>query len=202
MAILALFASNTFAATAAEVEAGKLFKKSVDSSKVSQIANFAMDVYIKNDARLLPFKGVMRGLLTKLIVVDDSIKRQYVSIYTDNYSEDELRAINQFYATEIGQKMIRLNPSLVEKFYDVWARRFQELKPRIEQIINGEIEGYEIEEVIKEEPAASDEMLLHERLQPIQKPQNNALKQLPEKKYACRCYHNIFTIQKNDEPRF
>lgn len=61
----------------------------------------------------------------------ESVKEDYVKIYTDVFAEDEIRALVDFYKSPIGQKLVAKQPELMEKSMELSQKRFMETMPRL-----------------------------------------------------------------------
>jgi hypothetical protein len=64
----------------------------------------------------------------------DKIKDDYISIYAETFSEEELRAISAFYRTPAGQTYIRKMPLLMKKSVALSQRKMPEILNRMKQI--------------------------------------------------------------------
>jgi hypothetical protein len=74
----------------------------------------------------------------------DAIKEDLVTIYMTTYTEDEIRAISDFYKSEAGQKFLDKMPQLTQKSFAMTQRKQKEI---IKEIV---VLTKEMEEKIKE----------------------------------------------------
>ncbi len=63
----------------------------------------------------------------------ESIKGEYINLYTSLFSESELTALLEFYETPIGRKYIEVQPLLVQESFEINRKRMNELMPVIQQ---------------------------------------------------------------------
>lgn len=82
----------------------------------------------------------------------DDIRMDMIKIYTDAFTEDELRELIAFYTSGVGQKSINLMPILMQKGAAVGQKRAllhqDELKQRIEDVMAGHLEEPEPEPAV------------------------------------------------------
>ena len=65
----------------------------------------------------------------------DKIKDDYIRIYADTFTEEELKGIVRFYKTPIGQKFIEKTPELMRKSMEISQKQMRELMPKIQKMI-------------------------------------------------------------------
>lgn len=61
----------------------------------------------------------------------DTFKEMMVVIYADNYSLDDIKGLNQFYSTPLGQKVISTMPTVMQQSMAVGQRWGQSMGPEI-----------------------------------------------------------------------
>lgn len=66
------------------------------------------------DPEMKPYEDVLRTWMRK-IWAEANIDQQFVRLYMDNFSEDELRQISAFYKTPVGQKSLQKLPELMQQ---------------------------------------------------------------------------------------
>ncbi len=67
----------------------------------------------------------------------DKIKDDYISIYAETFTEDELRAVSAFYRTPAGRTYIRKMPVLMKKSLALSQRKMPEILGRMQQLTAG-----------------------------------------------------------------
>ena len=65
----------------------------------------------------------------------DKIKDDYIRIYADTFTEEELKGIVRFYKTPIGQKFIEKTPELMRRSMEISQKQMRELMPKIQKMI-------------------------------------------------------------------
>ena len=61
----------------------------------------------------------------------EGVKEDYVKIYIAVFTEEEIRALINFYQSPIGQKLVSKQPELMEKSMELSQKRFMEIMPRL-----------------------------------------------------------------------
>jgi hypothetical protein len=62
------------------------------------------------------------------------IKNDYVGLYTDAFTEQELRQLIQFYSTPLGQKVVEKMPVLMEQSMQVGQKKMMKIMPDIQAL--------------------------------------------------------------------
>ena len=62
------------------------------------------------------------------------IKNDYVGLYTDAFTEQELRQLIQFYGTPLGQKVVEKMPVLMEQSMQVGQKKMMKIMPEIQAL--------------------------------------------------------------------
>jgi hypothetical protein len=65
----------------------------------------------------------------------DAMKAQYIKLYDDTYTEDEISGILMFYQSEPGQAMLAKAPTLMTNMVALVQKRMAELKPEMDKMI-------------------------------------------------------------------
>ena len=65
----------------------------------------------------------------------DNLKDDYISIYAETFTEEELKGIIKFYKTPIGQKFVKETPELMKRSMEISRKQMKELMPKIKSII-------------------------------------------------------------------
>ena len=64
------------------------------------------------------------------------VEPEFVKLYSDTYSEEELDGILAFYHSPAGQAMLAKAPELTEKSIEISRRRMAALTPKIQQLVD------------------------------------------------------------------
>ena len=65
----------------------------------------------------------------------DALKPQLVAIYTEAFTEAELREITAFYKTPAGQKAVTVMPELMQKGMTMGQKAVQDHLPELQEAI-------------------------------------------------------------------
>lgn len=87
-------------------------------SGLTDFLNKNIDIIAQNNKSMTPEKVATAKKSNQRLVskIDMEIFRdKIVSLYTKNYTEVEIDAINAFYRSPVGKKMSRLNPKMMEE---------------------------------------------------------------------------------------
>jgi uncharacterized protein len=79
---------------------------------------------------LAQFDDIMREFLERYLSWEE-LRPEYVRLYTDIYSEAELREMQAFYRTPLGQRMIATMPELMIRSSEISQRRMQAHMPEL-----------------------------------------------------------------------
>jgi hypothetical protein len=93
-----------------------------------------VDLQVKTNPQLAPFKEVMKKFLNKHMSMN-SLKDDMITIYTGAFTEDELNEITKFYKTPTGKKMIEKLPDLMAKGMQLGVQRVQANQEELRQML-------------------------------------------------------------------
>jgi hypothetical protein len=65
----------------------------------------------------------------------DTMKADYIKLYDDTYTEDEISGILMFYQSAPGQAMLTKSPALMTNTMALVQKRMAEIKPELEELI-------------------------------------------------------------------
>ncbi len=97
----------------------------------------SLDLQAKSNPQIAPFKDTMKRFLTKHMSYS-SLKEDFITIYVDAFTEEELDEITAFYRTPTGRKMARKMPELTVKGMQLGAKRVQDNQAELRQMIQDE----------------------------------------------------------------
>ena len=98
-----------------------------------------LDVQIKQNPTMLPFRGVMAGFLRKHMSFE-VLKEPLAEIYGNAFTAKELEDITRFYMTPTGQKSIQLMPQLMSQGAEIGMAQVRRHMPQLQQMIQQEAE--------------------------------------------------------------
>lgn len=128
-----IMAQLAVASPESEREAEKLFAAIGMEEAMTQSMSQMVDLQLSQmvDLQLLQ-NPAMEALLRSVIMEFfqkhmswESLKPEFLKIYSEAFSAEELREINDFYATGTGRKTIKLMPSLMAQGGQIGAARLQ-----------------------------------------------------------------------------
>ncbi len=109
---------NTAAQAAAAQE---LFKALKLQSSLSDTANAMIDSEIGRNPGLTPYREVMVGWLKKYMTWE-AMQPELTKMYTETFTEAELKQMAQFYASPAGQKSLEKLPEMMQRTAMTGAR--------------------------------------------------------------------------------
>ncbi len=111
-----------------------LFKLTQMEKKVDQSVDSIMQLQMSQNPQLAQHQAQMRAFFEKHIGWA-ALKNDITTMYLKTFSEDELKAINDFYITPAGQKVITALPGLVQQRNQLAMMRLQQNIGELQKII-------------------------------------------------------------------
>jgi hypothetical protein len=99
-----------------------------------------IEVQIKQQPQIAPFKDVMRKFLMKHLNWE-SLKGDMIKLYSDSFTEPELKELTAFYHTPVGRKSADLLPQLSAKGAQIGMERVQKNLPELQRMIQEQAGG-------------------------------------------------------------
>lgn len=65
----------------------------------------------------------------------DKLKDEFVQLYTEVYTEPELKELTRFYETPVGKKMLQKTPELMARSMQISQQHVQRLVPQMQQLM-------------------------------------------------------------------
>jgi len=93
-----------------------------------------VDAQLRANPDLAGVQDVIRGFIARYVSWE-ALREQYVEIYASSFTEDELRAMTDFYRSEVGQKLARATPRLSAQLAALGERAVQEHRAELQQLI-------------------------------------------------------------------
>ncbi len=138
-AILVSLSPAALSATAAEKEAEKLLNTVKIEESMERSMQQMLAVQLQQNPAMTPYKEIILNFLRKHMSYK-SLKPEWIRIYSESFSADELKEINAFYQTATGQKTIRLLPRLMAEGTKIGMSRVQQNMPELRKQIEAEAE--------------------------------------------------------------
>ena len=95
---------------------GETFSKTIDST---------LDLQIQQNPALKSKRKAMKTFFDRYMSWA-SLEGDFIKIYTESFTEDELKQLTAFYNTPVGKKSVRLMPEMTRKGGEIGNRRGQE----------------------------------------------------------------------------
>lgn len=114
--------------------AKKLFTVMNLSENYKDTIKKGVEFQIRANPQLAPFRNVMLKFFSKYMGWD-SIKDDLAKLYSDSFTVDEMNKLIKFYKTPVGQKAIKLIPSLYEKGGMIGQKKIQAHISELQQMI-------------------------------------------------------------------
>ncbi len=64
-----------------------------------------------------------------------SLKEEYIQLYAETFTEEELQGIIEFSKSPLGKKMAEKSPILMQKSMEIGRQHAQQVMPRVQQAI-------------------------------------------------------------------
>ena len=112
----------------------ELFKTMKMEVTYQQTIEKMLDVQIQQNPAIKPLRGTMLKFFKKHMGWE-SMKNDMAKIYMDKFTDSELKELNDFYKTPIGQKAAILVPTLTAEGAALGQKRVQENMAELQQMI-------------------------------------------------------------------
>jgi uncharacterized protein len=96
-----------------------------------------LNLQLQEKQTLIPYKNIMRRFLEKYMGWQ-SIKGDLIRLYTQSFTETELRSIIAFYKTPSGQKMLNKQPEIMDNGAQIGLKKIQDHIPELQAMITAE----------------------------------------------------------------
>jgi uncharacterized protein len=107
------------------MEMNRMLKRTSDAMLESQI---------QQTPHLAQFEDLMRQFMDTHLRWE-TMKPEYIRLYTDLFSERELRDLTAFYRSPLGRKLIETTPELTVRTANITHRHLQQHMPELQQKI-------------------------------------------------------------------
>ena len=81
----------------------------------------------------------------------DKLKEDYISIYADVFTKEELEGIIAFYKTPVGQKFVEKQPELMQRSMRITQKQMTTIMPKIQKAMQ------DLKQILKESREESQE---------------------------------------------
>ena len=134
-----IFSPLALSDEAAKKEAEKLLNTMGMESALQESISQMLDLQLQQNPALSPYKMVMMQFFKKHMSYE-SMKPEVIAIYVEAFNASELKAINDFYSTDVGRKTLEKMPMLMAKGGQLGMQRVQENAEELQTMIQQEAE--------------------------------------------------------------
>ncbi len=121
-------------------EAVETLLEMFDMEEISKQSVYHMAaLHVQQDPQLGLYKDVLIKFYSEHMGWE-SLKDEFIAIYTEEFSEEEIRDLIAFYKTPTGQKAIKKMPVLMSKCAQIGEQRLRENMPEWHQMLQEETE--------------------------------------------------------------
>ena len=146
--VAALLISLPLAASADDAERRQLAEQFLNVNKVKEQVDMmyekvegvivsqleAIEIPEEREKNLLAMQRIARDLLFEGLSWD-ALKEEYIGLYTESFSVEELKGILEFSKSPLGQKMAEMSPILMQKSMEIGRQHAQQVMPLVQQAI-------------------------------------------------------------------
>src|SRR5262249_8056641 len=93
-----------------------------------------IDLQIKANPQLTKYKDVMKKFYNKHIRYV-KLKDDFVKMYTEAFTEKELKDLTTFYKTPVGRKLLKKQPGLMQKVADLGLKKVRKNQAELQKMI-------------------------------------------------------------------
>jgi hypothetical protein len=108
-----------------QAAAEKLLEAMDTEKSLERSIDASLDQQLKDNPQLAPAKEAMKKFMTKHLGYP-ALKGDLVKLYTDEFSEDELNKLTEFYGTPVGKKMAAKQAIMTQKAGEIGQKRVQQ----------------------------------------------------------------------------
>jgi hypothetical protein len=121
-------------------EVEKLFKLTQMEKKINESVDSVLQLQLRQNPQLAQYKEQMHDFFAKYLGWG-ALKNDLTEMYMQTFSEDELKKMNDFYISPIGQKVINSLPQLVQQRNQLAMQRMQQNIGELQAIIGQPSQG-------------------------------------------------------------
>lgn len=111
-----------------------LFRLTQMDKKIDESVDSILQLQIRQNPQLAEHSAEMRSFFTKYISWS-ALKNDLANMYMQTFTEKELKAVNDFYITPVGQKVINELPQLVQQRNQLAMQRLQQNIGELQKIV-------------------------------------------------------------------
>ena len=103
-------------------------------NKINESVDSVMQLQLRQNPQLAQYQEQMYGFFAKYLGWS-AMKNDLTDMYMKTFSEDELKTMNEFYISPVGQKVITELPQLVAQRNQLAMQRMQQNIGELQKII-------------------------------------------------------------------
>ncbi len=104
---------------------------------LNEIIDQSLAMEFQQNPQLMLYKDVFKRFFSKYMSWE-SLKEDFITIYTEEFTADEINDLIEFYGSPTGKKAIEKTPVLFMKGAEAGQRKVQENLPELERMIEEE----------------------------------------------------------------
>lgn len=141
------FSLNAFADNHQGIE--ELFDALQMEKTYNDILNQTLDLQIQQNPTMLSYRDTLKTFFDKYISYEQ-VKPDLEALYSQTFSESEIKELTAFYKTPTGQKAITAMPQLFQQGAMIGQMRVQENMGELEAMLTEEINRRQAQETVSE----------------------------------------------------
>jgi len=114
----------------------------------------AIELTEDREKNLLAMQQIAKDLLFKGLSWE-ALKEDYINLYTETFSEEDLQGIIAFSKSPLGQKMAEKSPLLMQKSMEIGRQHAQQVMPLVQKAIQDYMKE-NVKQAVKEKPQSQE----------------------------------------------
>ncbi len=148
--LIMFFFQNTFAFSDAHRKSANQLLDTMDLNRLlAGSIDAILQLELSKNPTLKPFEKTMKAFFSKYMS-GESLREDFVDIYVETFTENELNLINAFYSTPTGKKALRETPNLMAKGAKLGEQKVLENISELRKMIEAEAKRLQTMEQNKE----------------------------------------------------
>ena len=127
---------------AAQKAAYELFNTMHFKENLSRTAKQLTALQISHQPSMQPYRKTIEDFFNKYLTWD-KLKGDMAKLYATTFTTDELKKLNAFYKTPLGQKTIKVMPKLAQQSAILWQKRVASHMDELQKMIAAEAKKIE-----------------------------------------------------------
>ena len=111
---------------------------------LNQSIDILLSSFSRSNPAIAKHEDILRAFFSKNFTYE-LLEDDYIQIYCNEFTEDELRELTEFYKTDIGQKLLVKLPILMKKGAELGENRVKEFLPELLDSVKQKLKEESIE---------------------------------------------------------